>query len=304
MTPTTFFNKLKERLNHELGLAWLSYKTKYDYNRRKARGGEMKSRPNGDFCDLAVVTFNNAEVVEYQIRTLRKFFTFPYRYTVFDNSTDEEKASEIEQICHKYETGYIRLPQQDFLPTQEYLPMGQASYSHGIACNYLFKNYIQCGGSKYFGLLDHDIFPMAEIDISKYLDKQFFYGYRIYGWFNCPNAYDSHRYGYFIWPGLWFIRMDSVDKRKVNFNPSLRLHGDTGACNGLTIFKGLDWSQYKTAIENHCFFDGVTDIFEGGYSLFDNTWVHCWNASNYMGRNSITQKMQRIYGMLEERLRL
>lgn len=42
---------------------------------------------NTEFCDLAVVTFNNSEVVEYQIITLKKFFKYPFRYTVFDNST-------------------------------------------------------------------------------------------------------------------------------------------------------------------------------------------------------------------------
>lgn len=45
---------------------------------------------NTEFCDLAVVTFNNSEVVEYQIRTLKKFFKYPFRYTVFDNSTKKK----------------------------------------------------------------------------------------------------------------------------------------------------------------------------------------------------------------------
>lgn len=139
MTPTTFFHKVRTRLKNETELAWLAYKTKHDYNHRSAQG-EMKPRPEGDFCDLAVVTFNNAEVVGYQIRTLRKFFRFPYRYTVFDNSTDEAKAREIETVCQRYDTGYIRLPRQEFLPK------GRGSYSHGIACNYLFNKYIQFGG--------------------------------------------------------------------------------------------------------------------------------------------------------------
>lgn len=69
-----------------------------------------------------------------------KFFRFPYRYTVFDNSTDEAKASEIACVCRRHDTAYIRLPRQEFLPK------GRGSYSHGIACNYLFNNYIQIGG--------------------------------------------------------------------------------------------------------------------------------------------------------------
>ena len=53
---------------------------------------------NTEFCDLAVVTFNNSEVVEYQIRTLKKFFKYPFRYTVFDNSTKKSVSKEIYTI--------------------------------------------------------------------------------------------------------------------------------------------------------------------------------------------------------------
>lgn len=139
MTPKTFFQKACARVKDEAEYAWLDYKTRHDYNRRPATG-KMRPRPEGDFCDLAVVTFNNAEVVDYQIRTLERFFTFPYRYTVFDNSTDEAKASEIADVCRRHDTAYIRLPRQEFLPK------GRGSYSHGIACNYLFSKYIQLGG--------------------------------------------------------------------------------------------------------------------------------------------------------------
>lgn len=53
--------RAKGRLKDEAEYAWLAYKTKHDYYRRPAKG-EMKPRPEGDFCDLAVVTFNNAEL--------------------------------------------------------------------------------------------------------------------------------------------------------------------------------------------------------------------------------------------------
>lgn len=134
------------------------------------------------------------------------------------------------------------------------------------------------------------------------MERQPFYGYRIYGWFDCPNPYDPHRYGYFIWPGLWFARLDFTQGRKVDFRPTPRLHGDTGSGNGLTIFKDLDWSQFDLVKEEHCLFENAADIYDGGYSLFDRTWVHCWNASNYMGKPNVGRKMQLIYQMIEEKL--
>lgn len=301
MTPKVFFRKAVSRVRNECELAWLGHKTRYDYYHRPATGA-MTPRPEGDFCDLAVVAFNNSEVVDYQIRTLRKFFRYPYRHTVFDNSTSEDKAREIEAVCRRHATGYVRLPRQEFLQANAIRYLGSSSHSHGIACNYLFNNYILNGGGKYFGLLDHDIFPVAPFDISRHLDDQFFYGHRIHGYFGITEPYNPRRYGYFIWPGLWFIRMDYSKIQKVDFRPSLRLHGDTGSRNGVTLFKGLDWSQYKLAEERHCLFDGAGDIFDGGYSLFDNAWVHCWNASNYMGKPNLDRKMRLIYQMLEERL--
>lgn len=234
-----------------------------------------------DFCDLAVVTFNNAEVVKYQIRTLRKFFKYPFRYTVFDNSTNKQISDEILEICKKYSVKYIRLPKQEFLPK------GYGSYSHGIACNYLFKKYIKNGCAKFFGLLDHDIFLTKDFDISQSLSKQFFYGIK-------------HRF--YLWPGIWFMSMDRLVKYGVDFRPSLHRHGDTGACNGAIHFNHIDWSQYEIVDDVHCFFDDSDyDIFRNGYSLMDGRWLHCWNASDYMGKG-VDNKMNKIYSMLEESL--
>ena len=182
-------NRIIRRLCAECTWAKLGAYTQFVYYKRKPlleynisnRGGQI-----AEFCDLAVVTFNNSEVVEYQIRTLKKFFKYPFRYTVFDNSTKENKSEEILAICKKYSVGYVKLPKQEFLPK------GYGSYSHGIACNYLFNKYIKNGGAKYFMLLDHDLFLIDDFDISTQFDKQFFYG-------------TKHRC--YVWPGLFGMSM-------------------------------------------------------------------------------------------------
>ena len=237
---------------------------------------------NTEFCDLAVVTFNNSEVVEYQIRTLKKFFKYPFRYTVFDNSTKKSVSEEILSICKKYLVGYVKLPKQEFLPK------GYGSYSHGIACNYLFYKYIKDGGAKYFMLLDHDIFLIDDFDISTQFDQQFFYG-------------TKHRC--YVWPGLFGMPMDLLKKKGVDFRPSLHLHGDTGACNYYRYFKGIDWNNYRLVSDKHIMLDDKDDdIFRNGYSLMDNCWLHCWNASDYM-KKGVNNKMKRIYSMLEAKLK-
>ncbi|MGN0226097.1 MAG: hypothetical protein ACI4A7_08510 [Prevotella sp.] len=115
------------------------------YYKQDCIEGKIDKRPEGDFCDLATVAFNNSNVIEYQIRTLKKFFTYPYRYSVFDNSSDDSKAEAIKSVCKFFDVGYIRLPKQDFLPS------GWGSYSHGLACNYLYRNYIRNGGVSTLG---------------------------------------------------------------------------------------------------------------------------------------------------------
>lgn len=273
--------KILNRIQSEIKWAYMAFMTCFVYNRRKSIG-ELRAAPQQEFCDLAVVSFNNAQVIEYQIRTLRAFFKMPFRYTVFDNSTDNKISDEIRRICSKYEVGFVRLPRQEFLPK------GMGSYSHGIACNYLFNNYIKNGGCKYFGLLDHDIFPVEAFDISSVLEKQFFYGVK-------------HRF--YIWPGFFFMRMDYLLVHKVDFRPSLHLRGDTGACNGPLLFNRIKWKNFKLVNDDKRYFEGETDFFEGGYSYFDCGWVHCWNASNYMNKKNILCKMCKIFNLIEDKLR-
>lgn len=277
--------KIFNRMKAECVWAKMGIYTQFVYNHRKPLmvfkptylGGQVS-----EFCDVAVVTFNNSQVVEYQIRSLRKFFEYPFRYTVYDNSTKEDVSQEILAICKKYDVGYVKLPKQEFLPK------GWGSYSHGIACNYLFKKFERNGGAKYFMLLDHDLFLMDKFDISKQFDNQFFYG-------------TKHRF--YIWPGLWAMPMERLLKFGVDFRPSLHLHGDTGACNYYHHFKGLDWSKYQIVKDVHCFLDDTDDdIFRNGYSMMDDRWLHCWNASDYMGKG-VDNKMRRIYQMLEDKLK-
>lgn len=272
-------HKILRRLYNEIVYCKLFFFSIYYYH-KECKEETINDRPSGNFCDLATVSFNNAEVIEYQIRTLRKFFIFPYRYTVFDNSNISKISTKIKKICLMNNVGYVKLPKQDFIP------QGYGSYSHGIACNYLFKQYIRNGGSKYFGLIDHDIFPVKPFDVSYYLEKQFFYG---------------ARHKFYIWPGLFFIRMDVLNKSNLDFRPSLWLHGDTGACNARKIFKNIDFSNYELIDEEHKKFGIGGDIIDNGYSYFSCGWIHSWNASNYMGKD-MEYKMRMFFDVLEKKL--
>ena len=200
MTALTL-KKIYVRLKNECLYLKLSFFTNHVYYHRIA-DGEIKAEPEAPFCDLAVIAFNNSKVIEYQIRCLKRFFVFPYRYTVFDNSNNQEKAEGIKNMCSLYDVGYVRLPRQDFLPSN----MG--SYSHGIACNYAYRKFIANGGSTFIGFLDHDIFPIEAFDLSVILEHQPFYGIK---------------HGFYLWPGFFFIRKDFAEGKQLDFRPSLQI---------------------------------------------------------------------------------
>lgn len=97
--------------------------------------------------------------------------------------------------------------------------------------------------------------------------------------------------------------MEVLNKNGVDFRPSLHLHGDTGACNYYRYFKGIEWKKYQLVDDVRCLLDDTDDdIFRNGYSLKDGCWLHCSHVSDYMGKG-VDGKMQKLYGMLEEKLK-
>ena len=61
--------KIIDRLKAEWLYSKLAFYTKTIYG-RGCNDAKLADTPKCDFCDLAVVTFNNSKVVDYQIRCL------------------------------------------------------------------------------------------------------------------------------------------------------------------------------------------------------------------------------------------
>lgn len=91
--------------------------------------------------------------------------------------------------------------------------------------------------------------------------------------------------------------MDYLKNKNLDFRPSIRLRGDTGANNGPLLFKNIDFSNYILIKERHICFDDSHDIEGYGYTYIDCGWIHCWNASNYFNKKNLGDKMKLIYAM-------
>ncbi|MES2314822.1 MAG: glycosyltransferase family 2 protein [Patescibacteria group bacterium] len=171
--------------------------------------------------DLATVAFNNKEVIEWQIKLLRKNLTDPYFYTVFDNTPDIKIAAEIKELCAIENVAYVKLPKN---------PLTRSA-SHGASLNWIYKNYVSKRGARYFGFLDHDIFPIRKTSIVPHLDSQ-----RIYGHLQMRGSL------WYLWAGFCFYTASAFDGIHANFLNG-RIHGtavDTG---------GMNWDSFYSKIQ-------------------------------------------------------
>lgn len=171
--------------------------------------------------DIFVVAFNDAKLIETQYQFMQKNLQQnQYHYIICDNSNNLEIADKIFEFCQTHNITYYRLPQ--------FLYVGP-SHSHGYALNWIYKNLIKKRKNN-FAFIDHDIFPIKPIDLSKYLVKPLSGVKRVW-----------HGYWY-PWVAFSFYSFDFMKTKTVNFLPCRYKHKhlDTGGKNYKSIYKNID----------------------------------------------------------------
>ncbi|MFV0467959.1 MAG: hypothetical protein ACK5MK_03405 [Dysgonomonas sp.] len=225
---------------------------------------------DNDQIDIVTVAFNNEHVIKLQIHYLKKYIQDKsYTFVVADNSNDEEKQLAIRQLCEQENIGYVRLPR----PKQKFM-RNLGSYSHGIALNWIYYNYIDKRKPRFFGTLDHDIYPTRPIILENKIQPQGYYGYK---------RGLNHK-EWFLWPGMLFFRYDYVSKTKVNYMPSIHdgIYLDTGGALYKNFYSKIDLNAARIAS-----FEKLT-LKDLGYDnsaeveFIDNReWFHSVNASHW-----------------------
>lgn len=212
--------------------------------------------------DIVTIAFNNDMVIKYQIELLEKYLNDNYYYTVIDNSTDNFVSEKVKRICIEKHAGYIKLAENKNI----------ASFSHGAALNWAYYNFILKRKLKYFGFIDHDIFPIKETSLIEKLEKS-------------PNccygSIQEKKKRWYLWPGFCFYRFADVYQKKLNFMPGEGL--DTGGMNWFFLYKNIvKESLLKVRHE-------YKNITKGNvkqiniYEILDESWIHSINASNWFG---------------------
>lgn len=218
--------------------------------------------------DLVTIAFNNDLVIAHQIRLLRKYLQDPYYFTVIDNSTDQQKQGTIMDLCQENNTSYIRLPK---LP-RSFLPM-TPNISHGLALCWAYRNYLSRRKAKYFGFLDHDVFPIRPTKIIEILNNADIYGLE-------QSRVLAEGPIWYLWPGFCFYRFDYVRDLKLNFMP--RWGADVGSGNWKPLYSNYDknklpWVRFAYVKVREVPNEAMPDNFVEEIG----DWLHTCNGSNW-----------------------
>lgn len=238
--------------------------------------------------DIFTVAFNNEKFIENQIQLIRKFIRDPHvSFIVADNSSIPEKRKIISSLCQKYQVGYISVPDSMIIK----YPGG--SYAHGTTLNWLFYCVVKIREPRFFGFLDHDLYPIAPVSIEEKLSKRDFYGRPI-----------DQTDGWWLWAGLCFFNFNKVKNLPLNFIP-YTINGtylDTGGGNFPVLYHKYDLKSLNLpTCENIKITEG-TEYHRNYVQVIDGCWLHTINGSNWKGisREKLQQKEQAIENKLQE----
>lgn len=230
--------------------------------------------------DIITIAFNNSMVIKNQLLLIRKYLNEPYEYTVIDNSPDPKANAEIKEICVNFNAGYIRLPKNPY--TKLY-----TSLSHGAALNWVYRNYISKRCAKYFGFIDHDLFPIRPTEIRNKMRECQLFGFVV-------PFMDK----WMLWPGFCFYEYESVKDKNPNFMPLLKAGLDTGGANWPILYSNINMSKVWNAsyIEKPITFQDKTFTVQ----YIGEDWIHTGNASSYFIDSKKDSFIENIYQELTQ----
>ena len=256
------------------------------YLRRKPKFAcHMQQPPAEGGFDLYTVAFNNPRLLPLQERQLKKHFGVPYTHIILDNSTDGTASGKIRDYCQQHGIPYVRLPQN---------PLNRfgSSYSHAAVMNWMCRNVISKRNPACWGVLDHDLFPVATVgaDILAVLDRQGFYG---------PQRKRNGMW--YLSAIMFFFRNDFLKGKHADFMPVTYggTYLDSGGGNWPGLFSQVDDSRCAFCSEQ-------IENFRGGgggnrhsdqVEIFDSRWLHTINGSYW---KKVDSKEELLDGLISE----
>lgn len=265
----------------------MSYINNIDDRTAKLLDKYIKKNTDVDI-DLVTIAFNNPQVIEMQIVLINQNLIDRFSLIIADNSNSNQKANEIYEICKKYQVDYIRLPSNPY--NGKY---GMGSNSNGSAMNFMYRYYISKRRTKYFGFLDHDIFPIKKNSIIENLSCQKFWGV-----LRCMPSKKNKLCNIYLWAGFCFFSKFTISVDAVDFLPK-RKSGDTGSSNYDCIYYPIirtdAFLEYTFPKVKRVNINDLVGSPQGSqYEIISDTWLHYLNASNWTNEDITVKESKMI----------
>ena len=220
----------------------------------------IKSPPKNSI-DILTIAFNNVKTIEVQHRQLKKNLKDPHTYIVVDNSTRIKAVQEIGAFCRKNGVPYYQISGNPYNGRDP-------SMSHGLAIDWAYRNIIRPRGASYFGIIDHDIFPIKKTEIICFLKKQPVYGH-----------FQHRGRRWYLWPGFSFYNRMVLDKVIPLFRPIMGL--DTGGGNWRVMYKYIDKDKFVWPEHHYVKYRNAPTVQQSSVEVIGD-WLHFMAASGWM----------------------
>jgi hypothetical protein len=214
-------------------------------------------------------TFNRPDILEYQIRALKKFIIGEYDINIVYDTRDNEYYEQFKKICDDNEVNFYHHISQ---------PGGSPSFYNAQAIQWIYDTVIvEEDGDSIVMLLDHDMFLIEEFDVINELAT-----YDVAG---CLQSRGNIKY---VWPGLVLFKKSSVEEVEFNFYPQtvdgqiLDTGGGTYKLLSNQNIKFLDTGVEYPEEYNNIDLTNESIVGKYGYELhYGGKFLHFRNACNW-----------------------
>jgi len=249
-----------KQIRNDLLLNWFCKKRPVEYLRvlenlrPEFYGGATK--------DLIVsIAFEKPAVVALQVSNFQKY-AVNSKLVVADNSRTEESRVAIKNICDRANVAYIPLPRNS---------TRHANRSHGMAMQWCYINIVLPLKPSCFAFVDHDLIPMRQFSLSRYISAQPFYGVL---W---RNKVDT---AWQLWAGYSVFDFSVVEKLPLNFLYDFSNGLDTGGRNYFPLYCKYDRGELNFASNMQVDIPGDEGM---SIQVIDDCWLHMGGAGHRRG---------------------
>lgn len=206
-----------------------------------------------------VMAFEQPWALNWQLRMANRNLS-DTTILVFDNSIDESKRIELDQVCARNNVAYLSLPRN---------PTRHVNRSHGMAMSWVYRNVVKAIEPRIFGFVDHDLIPVRPVTIANKFADQPFYGRLNVG-----------KFGFWsLWAGYSFFDFATTKDKSINFLYDFSRDLDTGGRNWNSVYEGHDRDKIRFASSEKIEMRVPALKHARAVEFVDGDWLHMGGIS-------------------------